>query len=116
MMKWLTTCLLPRQRETKCRQNKGRGRLRQSEVFFPLPDQVAATHVVSPGIWPGLIRNRPGFRSCHCHQSVEDVNIVYFDSFVSNSEKYGIIEDCLDMRNRMRQPAIAINGHQYDYE
>ena len=36
MIKWLTSCLLPRQRETKCRQEKPTGRLRQSEVFLPL--------------------------------------------------------------------------------
>ena len=45
----------------------GRGRLRQSEVFFPLADHVVANHVVPPGIWQGLIQNRPGFRSCHRH-------------------------------------------------
>ena len=39
MMEWLTSSLLPRQRETKCLRKEGyRGRLRQSEVFFPLAD------------------------------------------------------------------------------
>ena len=55
-IKWLTSCLLPQQRETKCRQEKPSGRLRQSEVFFPL---AIAHHVVPPGICPGLIQNHP---------------------------------------------------------
>ena len=57
MIKWLTSCLLPRQRETKGRQEKPTGRLRQSEVFFPLA--IVAHHVVPPGICPGLIQNHP---------------------------------------------------------
>ena len=67
-MKWLTSCLLPRQRETKSRQEKPTGRLRQSEVSFPLA--IVAHHVVPPGICPGLIQNHPDhacFRSCHRH-------------------------------------------------
>ena len=48
---------MPRQRETKCRQEKPTGRLRQSEVFFPLA--IVAHHVVPPGIRPGLIQNHP---------------------------------------------------------
>ena len=56
-IKWLTSCLLPRQRETKCRQEKPSGRLRQSEVFFPLA--IVAHHVVPPGVCPGLIQNHP---------------------------------------------------------
>ena len=70
---------------------KGRGRLRQSEVFFLLTDHVVANHV-SPGIWSGLIQNRPGFRSCHHHLrlSVEDDNIVCVDNFGFSSEEYGI--------------------------
>ena len=50
MIKWLTSCLLPRQRETKCRQKKHTGRLSQSEVFFPLA--IVAHRVVPPGICP----------------------------------------------------------------
>ena len=42
-----------------------RGRLRQSEVFFPLA--IVAHHVVPPGICPGLIQNHPDFRLCHRH-------------------------------------------------
>ena len=64
-MKWFTSCLLPRQRETKSRQEKPTGRLRQSEVSFPLA--IVAHHVVSPGICPGLIQNHSDhacFRSC----------------------------------------------------
>ena len=56
-IKWLTSCLLSRQRETKCRQEKPTGRLRQSEVFFPLA--ILAHYVVPPGICPGLIQNHP---------------------------------------------------------
>ena len=65
MIKWLTGCLLPRQRETKCRQKTPRGRLRQSEVFFPLA--IVSHRVVLPGICPGLIQNHPDFRLCHRH-------------------------------------------------
>ena len=46
-------------------KRKGRDRSRQSEVFFPLADH--ANLVLPPGIWPGLIQNRPDFRSCHRH-------------------------------------------------
>ena len=56
-IKWLTSCLFPRQRETKCRQEKPTGRLRQSEVFFPLA--IVVHHVVPPGICPGLTQNHP---------------------------------------------------------
>ena len=45
------------------------GRLRQSEVFFPLA--IVAHHVVSPGICPGLIQNHP--------DHVFDRAIVIFD-------------------------------------
>ena len=48
MMKWLTSCLLPRQPETKCCSKKGRGRLRESEVLFPLDDHVVAMQSYSP--------------------------------------------------------------------
>ena len=49
-------------------EKKPRGRLRQSEVFFPLADHaIVAHHVVPPGICPGLIQNHPDFRSCHRH-------------------------------------------------
>ena len=40
--------------ETKCHQEKPIGRLRQSEVFFPLA--IVAHHVVPPGICPGLVQ------------------------------------------------------------
>ena len=66
--------------------------LRQSEVFFSLAHHVVANHVVPTGIWPGLIQNRPGFRSCHHHLrlSVEDDNIVCVDNFGFSSEEYAI--------------------------
>ena len=80
---------------------KGRGSLRQSEVFFSLADHVVANHVVPPGIWPGLIQNRPGFRSCHHHLqlSVEDDNIVCVDNFGFSFRNMAlpIIKDCLDL-------------------
>ena len=64
MTKWLSSCLLPRQRETKCRQKEARVRLRQSEVFFPLPDHViVVNHVVPQGICPGLFLNRQSLLS-----------------------------------------------------
>ena len=40
-------------------EKKPRGRLRQSEVFFPLA--IVAHRVVPPGICPGLIQNHPDF-------------------------------------------------------
>ena len=51
----------------KTSPKKARGRLRQSEVFFPLRayHAIGANHAVQPGICPGLLQNRPGFRSCH---------------------------------------------------
>ena len=63
MTKWLTSCLLPRQREKNAARKKPRGRFRQSKVFFPLA--IVAHHVVSPGICLGLFQNHPDFRSCH---------------------------------------------------
>ena len=45
-MKLLTSCLLPRQRETKWK--KPRGRLRQSEVFSPFADYAIVAHHVVP--------------------------------------------------------------------
>ena len=79
-MKWLTSCLLPRQREETCRQ-KSRGRLRQSENFFSLAYHVVANHVVRPVIWPGSIQNRPDFQTCHrdFRLRVQDVNIFCVD-------------------------------------
>ena len=76
-MKWLTSSLLPRQREETCRQ-KSRGRLRQSENFFSLAYHVVANHVVRPVIWRGSIQNSPGSQTCHrdLRLRVEDVNIV----------------------------------------
>ena len=44
---------------------KAWGRLRQSEVFFPLAHHaIVANHVVQPGIYPVLVQNRPDLRSC----------------------------------------------------
>ena len=54
MMKWLTICWLPQQRETKCCQKKAVYRLRQSAVFFPLAYHTfVANHFVPPSICPG---------------------------------------------------------------
>ena len=90
MIKWLTSCLLPRQRETKSMpaRKKSWGRLRESEVSFPLA--IVAHHVVPPGICPGPIQNHPDFRWCHRHLrlSVEDVNIAWVAFLVS--EEYSI--------------------------
>ena len=89
-MKWLTSCLLTRQR-MQCRQKrKVRGRLREAEVFFPLVEHVAVNHVI---IWSGLIQNRPGSRSCRRHLRLsvnEGVNIVCVDNVGFNSEEYCI--------------------------
>ena len=59
---------------------KARGRLRQSEFFFPLTyHAVVANHVVQPGICPVLIQNRQGFRASSI-KSVEEVDIVCVDN------------------------------------
>ena len=70
-------------------KKKPRGRLRQTEVFFPLAHRaIVANNVVQPGICPVLlIQNYPSFRSCHRHpapiKSVEvEVSIVYVDNFI----------------------------------
>ena len=56
VMKWITSCLLSRQRDSKCRQKKSRFRLRQSKDFFPLSHHaIVGNHVVPPGICAGLI-------------------------------------------------------------
>ena len=83
-MKWLRSCLLPRQRDTKCPPKKARVKLRQPKVLFPLSYQaIVANHVVPPGICPGLIAEVfDRCRSCHPHlrESVEAVNIVWVDN------------------------------------
>ena len=50
MVEWLPSCLLPRQRETKCaKKKKTRGRLQQSKVSFPFADQaIVIHHIVLP--------------------------------------------------------------------
>ena len=92
--------MLPRQRETKCRQEKPTVSLRQSEVFFPLA--IVAHHVVPPGICPGLIQNHPGHvfdRAIVIFDSMEDVNNVCVAFLVS--EEYRIthykLKDYLDL-------------------
>ena len=79
---------------------KPRGRLRQSEVFFPLA--IVAHHVVPPGICPGLIQNHPDFRSCHRHfrLCVKESTLFAIVAFLV-SEEYSIthykLKDCLDL-------------------
>ena len=87
MMKW---CCLGNEKDNAAQKKVG-GSLRRSEVFFPLYDHVGA-NVVQPGVWPDLIQNQPGFRSCHHHLrlSVEDDNIACVDNFGFSSEEYGI--------------------------
>ena len=81
------------------RQEKPTGRLRQSEVFFPLA--IVAHHVVPPGICPGLIQNHPDhvFDRAIVILSVEDVNNVCVAFLVS--EEYRIthykLKDYLDL-------------------
>ena len=112
--------MFPWQRETKCRQEKPTGGLRQSEVFFPLA--VVAHHAVSPGICPDLIQNRP--------DHVFDRAIVIFDKVWRTSTMFAspfwfLRNIALPITNlkttwtsdrTRRQPATAISGHQYDYD
>ena len=99
---------------------KARGRLKQSEVFFPLTyHAIFANHVVQPGICPFLIQNRPGFRSCHLHLRWKVwTKSTLFVSINSISKEYstthykrlhGLVKD-------WGQPANAINGHRFDYD
>ena len=122
-MKWLTNCLLPRQRETKCHpRKKPGGELRESEVFFPLAHHaIVANHVVLPGICPGLIQNHPDFRS----RAIVFSDKVWRTSALFASPFWFLKNIALPITNekttwtcdRMRrQPATAINGHRYDYD
>ena len=98
---------MPRQRETKCRQEKPTGRLRQSEVFFPLA--IVAHHVVPPGVCPGLIQNHP--------DHVFDRAIVIFDKVWRTSTRIShyplqikrLPGPVTERGGNQRPPSIAIN-------
>ena len=86
VIKWLTSCLLSRQRQTKCPQKKKPlDRLRQSEVFFPLV--IVANHVVPPGQFVLvlsafiLIQNHVDFRSSHRHFRVWRTSTLFESPF-----------------------------------
>ena len=112
IMKWLTSCLLPRQRETKEKKKKARDRLRQFEVSF---------HSLMKLLFPTMLSKQAFVLSLSRIAQVFDHAIVYvqwkvwrkstlFASIILVSKKYSITYCKRFSRtcNRMKKPATAI--------
>ena len=121
MRKWLRSCLLPRQRETKCRQKRlGVG---SDSLKFSFPSLTALLlprfRVVRPGICPVLLQNRLGCRSCHRHlrQKLWRKSTLFASIFLV-SQEYSITHDesLPGPVTEWGQPATTINGHRCDYD
>ena len=138
--KWLRSCLLPRQRETKCRQKRlGVGWDSLKFSFHSLTTLLLPRfRVVQPGICPVVLLNRLGCWSCHrdLRQKVWRKSTL-FASIILVSKEYSITHDkrfrpyVLPSTARTKrerddkrlprpvtewgQPATTINGHRCDY-
>ena len=119
--KWLRSCLLPRQRETKCRQKRlGVGWDSLKFSFHSLTTLLLPRfRVVRPGICPVVFLNRLGCWSCHrdLRQKVWRKSTL-FVSIILVSKEYSITH-----YKRLPgpviewvQPATAIYGHRCDYD